>query len=193
MAFIMNSKNQINLVDGRTLGYAEYGSHHGFPVLFFHGLPGSRLEAEKLHHAALKMKVRLIGLDRPGMGLSSPQRDRTILAWAEDIDEFAATLNLKTFSIIGHSGGAAYVAACAYRIPGKVHKAVIVSGIAPFTYQEAITSLHKSQKYMLWMIRHCPMLLKWMMRSSFKALRKPNQLKRSKRSGTHHITQQQSN
>jgi hypothetical protein len=70
MRFAMNSENQINLLDDRTLGYAEYGSHNGFPILFFHGLPGSRLEAEKLHNAAVNMKVRLIGLDRPGMGLA---------------------------------------------------------------------------------------------------------------------------
>lgn len=174
----MNSENQINLPNGKTLGYAEYGSINGFPVLFFHGLPGSRLEAVKLHHAAIKMSVRLIGLDRPGMGLSSIQKDRTILDWAEDIAEFATVLNLKTFSIIGHSGGAPYVAACAYRIPEKMHKAVIVSGIAPLTYQDAITSLQKSQKYILWMIQYCPIILKWMMRSSFKALQKPDHLKK---------------
>jgi len=174
----MHSENQIQLVDGRTLGYAEYGCQNGFPVLFFHGFPGSRLEAEKLHHAALKTNVRLIGLDRPGMGLSSIQNNRSILAWANDVSEFTTVLNIKTFSIIGHSGGAPYVAACAYRMSDKVHKAVIVSGIAPLNYQEARTSLHSSQKYMLWMIKYCPMVLKWMMKSSLKALQNPNQLKK---------------
>ena len=174
----MKPENQITLPDGRILGYAEYGSDNGFPILFFHGLPGSRLEAEKLHHAALKTEVRLIGLDRPGMGLSTIQKNRTILAWADDIAAFAATLNLKTFSIIGHSGGAPYVAACAYRIPDKVHKAVIISGIAPLTSQDAKTSLHKSQKIMLWMIRYCPVILKWMMKLSCKNLQKPDQLKK---------------
>jgi pimeloyl-ACP methyl ester carboxylesterase len=174
----MSLENQINLNDDRTLGYAEYGSSNGFPILYFHGLPGSRLEAEKLHHSALKMNVRLIGLDRPGLGLSSIQKNRTLLTWAEDISELTTALNLKKFSIIGHSGGAPYVAACAYRLPEKVHKAVIVSGIAPLTYQEAISSLHKAQKLMFWMIRYCPIILKWMMRSSFKALENPNQLKK---------------
>jgi pimeloyl-ACP methyl ester carboxylesterase len=173
----MNQSNQINLRDGRTLGYAEYGCADGFPILFFHGLPGSRLEANKLHDAALKTKVRLIGLDRPGMGLSSPQKNRTILAWAEDVDAASAALNLETFSIIGHSGGAPYVAACAFRIPEKIHKAVIVSGIAPLTYPEAVTCLTKSQKLMYWMLQYCPFLLNWMMRLSAKTLENPKRLK----------------
>lgn len=172
-----NLSTYITLKDGRSLGYAEYGFSNGFPILFFHGLPGSRFEAEKLHAAALKLQVRLIGLDRPGMGLSSHQKNRIILDWPNDISEFATSLNLKKFSIVGHSGGAPYVAACAYRIPEKLHKAVIVSGMAPLSYPEAITSLSKSQKQMNWMIRYCPILLKLMMRMSCKALENPNRLK----------------
>lgn len=99
----LNALNSyIILKDKRRLGFAEYGFSNGFPILFFHGLPGSRLEAEKLHLVALKLQIRLIGLDRPGMGLSSHQKNRTILAWAEDIKEFAIALNLKKFSIGGH-------------------------------------------------------------------------------------------
>jgi pimeloyl-ACP methyl ester carboxylesterase len=169
--------SNIRLKDGRYFGFAEYGFSKGFPVLFFHGMPGSRLEAEKLHLAALKLQIRLIGLDRPGMGLSSPKTNRKILDWPEDITEFAAALHLRKFSIVGHSGGAPYIAACAYRMPEKLHKAVIVSGIAPLTHPEAISSLTKSQKQMNWIIRYCPLLLKFMMSLSSKALENPNRLK----------------
>ncbi|HAU0262652.1 TPA: alpha/beta hydrolase [Legionella pneumophila] len=168
----------IALKEGRRLGFAEYGDKNGFPILFFHGLPGSRFEAGKLHLAALKVQVRLIGLDRPGMGLSSPQKNRTLLDWPEDIKEFATVLNLENLSIIGHSGGAPYVAACAYRIPEKLHKAVIVSGMAPLTHPKAISSLSKSQKQMTWMIRYFPMILKFMMKMSCKSLENPNQLRK---------------
>lgn len=167
----------ITLKDGRSLGYAEYGIKDGFPILFFHGLPGSRLEAEKLDLAALKLQVRLIGLDRPGMGLSSHQKNRTILGWSDDINEFVTQLNIKKISIVGHSGGAPYVAACAYRLPDKIHKAIIVSGIAPLDHPEAISSLSKPQKQMHWLIRYCPLVVKLMMRMSFKALENPNRLK----------------
>lgn len=167
----------IRLKDGRQLGFAEYGINNGFPLLFFHGLPGSRLEAGKLHAAAFKLDLRLIGIDRPGMGLSSPQKNRTILDWPNDIKEFATAFNFKTFSIIGHSGGAPYIAACAYRIPELLHKAVLISGMAPLTYPEAASSLSKAQKQMNWMIRYCPILMKLMMKMSCKALENPKRLK----------------
>ena len=37
--------NQITLTDGRALGFAEYGDPKGWPVMYFHGWPSSRLEA----------------------------------------------------------------------------------------------------------------------------------------------------
>ncbi|HRD70394.1 MAG TPA: alpha/beta hydrolase [Legionella sp.] len=168
----------LKLKDGRHLGFAEYGSSNGFPILFVHGLPGSRLEAEKLHATALKVQVRLIGLDRPGMGLSSPQKNRTLLDYPEDIIEFASLLNLKKFSIVGHSGGAPYVAACAYHISKMLHKAVIVSGMAPLTHPEVMNSLSKTQKLMNWMVRYFPMMVKFMLNMSCKSLENPNQLRK---------------
>lgn len=76
---MQNHENQVvSLSDGRKLGYALYDDDKGFPVLYFHGLPGSRLEAGKLAFSALKMQICLIGIDRPGMGLSSLKKKRTI-------------------------------------------------------------------------------------------------------------------
>lgn len=167
----------IVLEDGRTLAFAEYGFSEGFPLLFFHGLPGSRLEAEKLHLSALKLQVRLIGIDRPGMGFSTPQENRSLLDWPEDIRELASALKLNAFSILGHSGGAPYVAACAYQIPEMLHKAVIVSGIAPLSVPEAISSLSKSQKLMNWMTYYCPSVVKFLMKMSCNSLENPKRLK----------------
>ncbi|MCE3237196.1 MAG: uncharacterized protein K0R24_177 [Gammaproteobacteria bacterium] len=174
----MESMKQIKLADGRMLGYAEYGIFSGFPILFFHGLPGSRLEADKLHPAALKTDVRLIGLDRPGIGFSDPKKNRTILDWASDIDQFAEKLNLKTFSILGHSGGAPYTVACSCLLPHKIHKIVIVGGIAPLDNEAAVASLSKVQKQLLWLIKYCPLLVKWMMQLVSRSFEKPNRIKK---------------
>ena len=40
----MIDSGTIPIDDGRVIGFAEYGSKTGKPVLFFHGFPGSRLE-----------------------------------------------------------------------------------------------------------------------------------------------------
>lgn len=53
------------LRDGRLLGYAEYGDLDGKPVFFFHGWPGSRLQARlqiKWHHDSAFASSPQIGL-----------------------------------------------------------------------------------------------------------------------------------
>ena len=48
----LNTALTVRLRDGRALGYSEYGDPAGKPVFFFHGFPGSRLEAAMGHDAA---------------------------------------------------------------------------------------------------------------------------------------------
>jgi hypothetical protein len=50
----------IQLRDGRTIGYAEFGDPQGTPVLWCHGGPGSRLESSTLGPAAAELGLRLI-------------------------------------------------------------------------------------------------------------------------------------
>jgi len=89
------------LVDGRVLGYAEFGDTHGKPVIYFHGGgAGSRFFAQTFESVALQNNIRIISPDRPGIGLSEFQPNRTILDWAKDIHELADFLtHFKDFFI----------------------------------------------------------------------------------------------
>ena len=62
--------------DSSDVGHAEVGDRDGHPVLHLHGTPGSRLEVciPAARRAAEELGVRLIGLGRPGMGLSTFRR-----------------------------------------------------------------------------------------------------------------------
>ncbi len=122
------SDQSIRLRDGRTLGYAEYGVPDGNALLYFHGYPGARLEGQFLAEQAVKAGVRLIAVDRPGMGLSSYQAHRHILDWPDDIAEFADYLGLEHFAVVGFSGGGPFATACAYRLPDRVVACGIVAG-----------------------------------------------------------------
>ncbi|MBP9690928.1 alpha/beta hydrolase [Candidatus Woesebacteria bacterium] len=125
------SDHTFKLKDGRKLGYAQYGDPKGKPLFFFHGWPSTRLHGLRVDKAAQKLGIRVISTDRPGMGLSDFQRDRTLLDFPDDIVELADHLQISTFSVMGVSGGGPYAAVCAYRIPKRIHTAAIVVGLAP--------------------------------------------------------------
>ena len=128
----MASGQTLVLRDGRRLGYGEYGKPDGEPGFYFHGHPGSRLEAAFADEASTRAGLRVIALDRPGYGLSDFQPDRTILDWPHDVEEAADALGLDTFSVLGSSGGGPYALVCAHAMPGRVTKAGVVSGVGPY-------------------------------------------------------------
>jgi pimeloyl-ACP methyl ester carboxylesterase len=111
---------KLTLRDGRTLAYMDRGPRTGTPVFHFHGFQGSRLERMGAHDDLLaKLHIRLITPDRPGIGLSTPARGRTVVGWAADVRQLAGHLlgPGEPFSILGFSAGATYALACG-QIPG---------------------------------------------------------------------------
>lgn len=118
----------IQLRDGRTLAYTEYGASSGKVLFYFHGGADSRLEARILANPAKRAGIRLIGIDRPGMGLSQFQAGRRLLDWPEDVVGLADSLKIDRFAVVGISGGGPYALACAYKIPDRLTSCGIVGG-----------------------------------------------------------------
>ncbi|KAK1974161.1 alpha/beta hydrolase [Colletotrichum cereale] len=122
----------LTLPDGRILGYSQFGLSTGKPIFYCHGLPGSRVEAGHLHKAAMDVGARIIATDRPGMGLSTFQPQRTLLDHPKDLEYLAAHLELQEYGVLGVSGGGPYALACAASISRENLKCVsIVCGIGP--------------------------------------------------------------
>jgi pimeloyl-ACP methyl ester carboxylesterase len=57
---------------GRTVGYDDTGDPAGRPVLYLHGTPDSRLSRHPDDGLAAAAGVRLLAVDRPGYGATSP-------------------------------------------------------------------------------------------------------------------------
>ena len=115
------------------LGYDDHGPPNGKPIFFFHGTPGTRLNwylfgSEEL---AQKLNIRIIALDRPGLGLSDFQTGRQFYDWPGDVIALADALEFSSFAVLGYSGGGPYAAACALHIPERLTSVGIVSGIGP--------------------------------------------------------------
>lgn len=121
----------MTLSDGRALGYVQYGDPDGAPVLAFHGIPSSRLESRVFHEAARDRGMKIIGLDRPGIGLSDHQPDRRLLDWPDAVVEYADRTGIDRFAVIGGSGGVPATLACAVKIPHRLTSVAVLCGPRP--------------------------------------------------------------
>jgi pimeloyl-ACP methyl ester carboxylesterase len=117
----------VRVPDGRSIALEEYGDPAGPVVLYFHGWPASRLEAGLI----ADLPVRLLALDRPGYGRSSPMPGRTLIDWARDVDYVTTRLGIERFHVVGLSGGGPYAAACAHAMPDRVLSLSLVSPVPP--------------------------------------------------------------
>ena len=143
----MKLHKSITLSDGRTLGYSDIGDPAHFPVLYFHGFPGSRLEAAFAEETIKHNRVRVLAVERPGYGLSTHDPKRKITDWPNDIVQLADALGLERFSLLGVSAGGVYALACAHALPGRVHSTGIAGTLAPM-HQTA------TLKHMAWLPRN---------------------------------------
>jgi pimeloyl-ACP methyl ester carboxylesterase len=120
---------RIAVADGRTICFADYGGDPASPVLWCHGGPGSRKVQPHWLDAIKRAGFRLISIDRPGYGGSSPKPGRTIGDWADDAIAVADRLDIERFFIVGVSTGGAYAVAVAAREQTRVRGAIACCAI----------------------------------------------------------------
>jgi pimeloyl-ACP methyl ester carboxylesterase len=123
--------------DGRTVAVAETGDPVGPAVVLAHPAPGSRL-LDPDPAATRAAGVRLISVDRPGYGGSTPFADSITPAIPSHADDIAAALEalgVSDVAAVGWSAGGRVALALAARHPDLVRAAAIVATPAP---QEAV-------------------------------------------------------
>ena len=121
----METEHTICLPDGRRLGYMVLGV--GNPVFYFHGTASSRLETLLIRELVSSQQIQLIGVDRPGYGLSSFADRKKLGEFSEDINYLAEHLGIEKCALLGWSGGGPYALTYAAMFPEKVTQAVVVS------------------------------------------------------------------
>jgi pimeloyl-ACP methyl ester carboxylesterase len=118
--------------DDRQLGFAEFGDPQGRAIFWLHGTPGARRQIPIEARAyAERRHIRLIGVDRPGIGSSTPHQYANVLAFADDLRTIADVLGINRMAVIGLSGGGPYTLACAAAMPDRVVVAGVLGGVAP--------------------------------------------------------------
>src|SRR3954453_20066034 len=90
--------------DGRSLAWAQYGDRAGDTVLWFHGTPGARHQLPfDAGDLALARHLRIVTVERPGTGDSSPHNYEQIVDFAADLREVVDDLGIDEFAVVGLS------------------------------------------------------------------------------------------
>ncbi|MEW8339660.1 MAG: alpha/beta hydrolase [Candidatus Thiodiazotropha taylori] len=155
----MNSDTHVvTLPDGRRLAYAEYGDPAGTPTLYFHGFPGSRLEAQLFDLPARKQKLRVLAPDRNGIGLSDPKPNRCLLDWSRDVSDLLDSLDIEKVHLVAVSGGGPYALACTSQLAKRIHDLTLVCPLGPLDQVELMNSLRWPGRYSFTSVRTIPLL-----------------------------------
>jgi pimeloyl-ACP methyl ester carboxylesterase len=120
------------LSGGGSVAWRQWGGAGGDPVLFLHGTPGSRIFCPDPH-----TRVRLITLDRPGYGRSTPMKVPTLRGVAEIVGQIADDAGWERFPVIGFSGGCPFALACGAFLGDRVTSVAAVSSWGPVDELEA--------------------------------------------------------
>jgi pimeloyl-ACP methyl ester carboxylesterase len=98
---VLCREGMLTLPDGRDLAYAEYGPPDGTPIVFFTGFGHDRFGCFPPAGS-----VRIVAIDRPGIGASSRQPGRTIVRFAEDVEYLLDQLRIGAAALLSWSAGA---------------------------------------------------------------------------------------
>ncbi len=111
-------------VTGRVISYSEVGDRNGAAVFICVGMGLTRYVTAFYDELATTLRLRLITVDRPGVGGSEayPPTDRSgPLNWPDDVWTICQSLGITKFSMLAHSAGAIYALATALVMPHLIH------------------------------------------------------------------------
>ncbi|HXR35477.1 MAG TPA: alpha/beta hydrolase [Candidatus Binataceae bacterium] len=162
----------MRLGDGRRFSFAQYGDPRGRPLLYFHGMPGSRHEGAVIDAPARGCGLRVIAPDRPGMGESDFKRGRTLLGWAADIAELAGYLGVRRFGVAGTSGGGPYALAAAYALADRLDFAADIAGWGPLGETGLRAGFGRLQRVVFRLADHAPFVIRALFMLTARAARR---------------------
>jgi pimeloyl-ACP methyl ester carboxylesterase len=147
----------VRLSDGRSLAVTDVGPRDGHAVLYLHGAIGAPLECRgDLALAIEALGIRMLLPQRPGFGGSDPHPGRTLLDFAEDLEQVVDALGVERFAVVGVSAGGPYAVACGHRLGERTTVAAAVSSLSPLCAPVDVRGLPKRVRLPLRAIAAAP-------------------------------------
>ncbi|MEA2270005.1 MAG: hypothetical protein QOC64_2615 [Solirubrobacteraceae bacterium] len=167
----VTNEAQLELPDGRRLGYTTYGADHGPLVVVLDG-PASRGLARASATAAAGLGIRLVAPDRPGVRASTPAPGRGIADGPADHAALLDALGAQRAGILSQSGGTPYAVAAAAALPERTIAIAALGPVAPFDEPASVRELGGELRAGVRLSRRAPWLLKAVLRRFAKAAAK---------------------
>ena len=125
---------KVTAPDGVSIAVQESGNPDGPPIIFIHGLLGSRLNWDAQVHSAELQRFRLITYDMRGHGLSGKPTDAASYTegkrWADDLAAVIESSQARKLTLVGWSlGGVVISNYLANHGDGRIAGAVYVNGV----------------------------------------------------------------
>ena len=147
---VVDTDQTIRVASGRTVGFADYGRPGDTAVIWCHGGPGSRLAPAYMAGAAGAAGLRLVGIDRPGYGLSTVEPGRTLGGWVPDALAVADHLGIDRFVTVGTSTGGAFALAVAALAPERVLGVVACCSMTDMRWEPARATMSRPHAHAVW-------------------------------------------
>ncbi|MES2625753.1 MAG: alpha/beta hydrolase [Pseudomonadota bacterium] len=131
------------------LAVRVHGDSSAPPILALHGWRDNAATFELL--APQLPDAKIIALDLPGHGLSSPRHiegNYYIWSYVADVLHIVDTLNLTSFSLLGHSMGGAIATLFTALFPERVKNLILLDAVGPL-----VTPAHEAPAQMLRSLR----------------------------------------
>lgn len=120
-------RRTVVLPDGRLIALRDLGRPDGFPVFILHPVVQSSLMRPQEATMAGECGVRLISIERPGIGLSTRDPEGTYASFADDLAHVADALAISRFGLIGWASGAPYALTAASRLGERITRVVLAT------------------------------------------------------------------
>lgn len=120
-------RRTVVLPDGRLIAFRDLGNPDGVPVFILHPVVQSSLMRPQEAAMAGECGVRLISVERPGIGLSTHDPEGNYASFANDLASVADALGIGNFYMIGWASSAPYALTAASRLGARVSRLALVT------------------------------------------------------------------
>lgn len=127
----MDPTGTLTLPDGRRLAFDDVGDPDGVEVVYLHGTPDCRLSRHPDDDLARRGGVRLISVDRPGAGGSSPHPGATLTDLGHDLVALLDHLGIDRCALMGWSSGGLCALAAATVLGRRAPSVALVGPVPP--------------------------------------------------------------